>query len=121
MPSPHLRAYPPETVIAEKLHAMVVLGLANSRMKDYYDVWMMTRNFALEPGRLRRAVDATFVRRNTPLPTSVPEGLSDAFAADSVKQAQWGAFARNLAAPGPALGDLVADLRGSLSALFEPE
>jgi predicted nucleotidyltransferase component of viral defense system len=120
MPSPHLCAYPLETVIAEKLHAMVALGLANSRMKDYYDVWMLTRTFALDPGRLRRAVDATFSRRSTPLLASVPEGLSDAFAADAGKQAQWQAFARNLAAPGPALGDLVADLRTSLSALFRP-
>jgi predicted nucleotidyltransferase component of viral defense system len=120
MPSPHLRAYPLETVIAEKLHAMVVLGLANSRMKDYYDVWMLTRTIALDPIRLRRAVDATFARRSTPLLANVPEGLSDAFAADAGKQAQWQAFARNLAAPAPALDDLVADLRTSLSALFKP-
>lgn len=53
MPSPHLRAYPPETVIAEKFHAMVVLGRANSRMKGYYDVWMLLAAFDLEPERLR--------------------------------------------------------------------
>jgi predicted nucleotidyltransferase component of viral defense system len=116
MPSPHLRAYPLETVIAEKLHAMVALGMANSRMKD----WMLTRTFALDPGRLRRAIDATFARRSTPLLSSVPEGLSEAFAANAGKQAQWQAFARNLSAPGPALDDLVADLRTSLSALFKP-
>jgi hypothetical protein len=52
-------------------------------------------------------------------PTSVPEGLSDAFAADADKQAQWQAFARNLAAPAPGLGDLVADLRASLATLFK--
>lgn len=120
MPSPYLRAYALETVIAEKLHAMVALGMANSRMKDYYDVWMLTRTFAIEGGRLRRAVDATFARRSTPLLTSVPEGLSDAFAANTDKQAQWQAFARNLAAPGPGLGELVADLRTSLSTLFKP-
>ena len=62
MPSPHLRAYPPETVIAEKLHAMVVLGMANSRMKDYYDVWMLISAFEFEPERLRRAITATFAR-----------------------------------------------------------
>jgi predicted nucleotidyltransferase component of viral defense system len=121
MPSPRLRAYPLETVIAEKLHAMVVLGLANSRMKDYYDVWMLTRTHALDTNRLRRAVDATFARRSTPLPTSIPEGLSDAFAADAGKQAQWQAFARNLATPGPALGTLVADLRAAVSALFKSQ
>jgi predicted nucleotidyltransferase component of viral defense system len=121
MPSPHLLAYPLETVIAEKLHAMVALGMANSRMKDYYDVWMLTRTFAIDPGRLRRAVDATFARRNTPSLASVPEGLSGAFAANADKQAQWQAFARNLAAPAPALVDLVGDLRASLSALFKSE
>ncbi len=98
MPSPRLRAYPLETAIAEKLHAMVLLGMANSRMKDYYDVWMLTRTFALDPVRLRRAVDATFARRGTSPLASVPEGLSDAFAADAGKQAQWQAFARNLSA-----------------------
>ena len=61
MPSPHLRAYPPETVIAEKFHAMVALGRANSRMKDYDDVWMLTSAFELEPARLRRAIVAYLV------------------------------------------------------------
>jgi predicted nucleotidyltransferase component of viral defense system len=120
MPSPRLRAYPQETVIAEKLHAMVALGLANSRMKDYYDVWMLLRSFELDADRLRRAVDATFARRSTPVPATVPEGLRDAFAADPGKQAQWEAFVRNLSAPGPALGDVVADLRAFLSAVFKP-
>jgi predicted nucleotidyltransferase component of viral defense system len=118
LPAPRLRAYPQEAVVAEKLEAMVALGMANSRMKDYYDVWMLTRAFAIDPGRLRRAIDATFARRSTPLLASVPEGLSDAFAANADKQAQWQAFTRNLAAPGPALVDLVAQLRASLSTLF---
>ena len=73
MPSPHLRAYPHETVIAEKFHAMVVLGRVNRRMKDYYDVWMLTNAFELEPERLRRAITATFSRRNTGIPVSVPD------------------------------------------------
>lgn len=120
MPSPRLRAYPLETVIAEKLHAMVTLGMANSRMKDFYDVWMLTRAFTLDPNRLRRAVDATFARRDTSLLASVPEGLSDAFAADPGKQAQWQAFARNLSTSRPGLDEVVVDLRLSLSVLFNP-
>jgi hypothetical protein len=107
-------------VIAEKLHAMVTLGMANSRMKDYYDVWMLTRAFSLDPIRLRRAVDATFARRDTSLLASVPEGLSDAFAADPGKQAQWQAFARNLSTSRPGLDEVVVDLRLSLSVLFNP-
>ena len=87
MPSPHLRAYPPETVIAEKFHAMVALGRANSRMKDYYGVWMLTRIFTLDPLRLRQAIAATFARRDTAIPALVPGGLSDAFATDPVAEA----------------------------------
>ena len=120
MPSPHLRAYPPETVIAEKFHAMVALGRANSRMKDYYDVWMLTSAVELEPERLRRAIVATFARRNTLVPTVVPDGLSDAFADDPGKQRQWDAFARNLSGPVPELRLIVSELRQRLTALLAP-
>jgi len=120
MPSPHLRAYPPETVIAEKFHAMVALGRANSRMKDYYDVWMLTSTFDLEPERLRRAITATFERRSTVIPAEVPDGLSDAFAADPAKQRQWDAFARNLSEQAISLGSVVSDLRHKLSGFLAP-
>ena len=114
MPSPHLRAYPPETVIAEKFHAMVVLGRANSRMKNYYDVWMLTSAFEIEHERLRRAIAATFARRSTVIPTVVPDGLSDAFATDPGKQRQWDAFARNLSGTIPGFGLVVSELRQRL-------
>lgn len=115
MPSPHLRAYPPETVIAEKFHAMVVLGRANSRMKDYYDVWMLTSAFDIEHERLRRAIVATFSRRSTVIPAVVPDGLSDAFANDPGKQRQWDAFARNLSGTIPGFGLVVSELRQRLA------
>jgi predicted nucleotidyltransferase component of viral defense system len=115
MPSPHLRAYPIETVIAEKFHAMVALGRANSRMKDYYDVWMLTSAFEIDPERLRRAMVATFWRRNTVLPTKAPDGLSDAFGADPGKQRQWDAFARNLTVAVPELRDIVSELQRRLA------
>lgn len=114
MPSPHLRAYPPETVIAEKLHAMVILGRANSRMKDYYDVWMLTGAVELDSERLRRAIAATFERRNTAVPSAIPEGLSDAFAEDPGKLRQWEAFARSLAGEAPLFRDVVTKLRERL-------
>jgi len=114
MPSPHLRAYPPETVIAEKFHAMVVLGRANSRMKDYYDVWMLTSAFEIDADRLRRAIAATFERRRTAIPAEVPDGLSDAFASDTAKQRQCSAFARNLSGSVPGLGLIVGELRQRL-------
>jgi predicted nucleotidyltransferase component of viral defense system len=120
MPSPRLRAYPPETVIAEKVHAMVVLGMANSRMKDYYDVWMLTGAFEIDPERLRRAIAATFARRKTVIPSMVPDGLSDAFSADLGKQLQWDAFARNLSGPPPAFDLVVAELRRRLTDFFAP-
>lgn len=115
MPSPHLRAYPPETVIAEKFHAMVVLGRANSRMKDYYDVWMLTSAFDIEHERLRRAIEATFARRSTVIPAQVPDGLSDSFATDPGKQRQWDAFARNLSGTIPGFGLVVSELRQRLA------
>lgn len=118
MPSPHLRAYPPETVIAEKLHAMVILGMANSRMKDYYDVWMLMTTFELEGERLSRAIRATFGRRDTLVPEATPEGLSSAFADDAGKQRQWQAFARNLSGPVPDFDALVAELRSKIAPYF---
>ena len=118
MPSPHLRAYPLETVIAEKLHAMVVLGMANSRMKDYYDVWMLMTTFELEAARLSQAIRATFSRRDTAVPSEMPDGLSNVFAKDPGKQRQWQAFARNLSGPIPDFDTLVAELRRKLAPHF---
>ena len=99
---------------------MVALGRANSRMKDYYDVWMLTSEFELEPERLRRAIVATFDRRNTVIPTVVPDGLSDSFADDPAKQRQWVAFARNLSNTIPGLGLIVGDLRERLTVFLAP-
>jgi Nucleotidyl transferase AbiEii toxin, Type IV TA system len=67
-PAPRLRAYAPETVIAEKFQAMVALGRANSRMKDFYDIWVLTKTFDFAPDRLALAIAATFARRQTAIP-----------------------------------------------------
>ena len=120
MPLPHLRAYPPETVIAEKFHAMVVLGRANSRMKDYYDLWMLIDSFELEAERMRRAIEATFSRRNTEIPAAVPDGLSDEFSSDAGKQRQWNAFARTLTGQVPELDQVVRALRKRLMVFTAP-
>lgn len=121
MPSPHLRAYPPDIFIAEKFHAMVVLGQANSRMKDYNDVSMLTSAFEIEHERLRKAIVANFARRSTVIPQDVPDGLSDAFAAVSAKQRQWDAFGRDLAGPIPELGLIVSGLRQKLTPFLAPK
>ncbi|MEP7102676.1 MAG: nucleotidyl transferase AbiEii/AbiGii toxin family protein [Burkholderiales bacterium] len=120
MPSPHLRAYPPETVIAEKFHAMVVLGKANSRMKDYYDMWMLMSTFELNPGRMRQAIGATFERRETKIPVTVPDGLSDEFCADAGKRRQWEAFTRTLSGQLPELDLVVRELRTRLMVFIAP-
>lgn len=91
-PRPRLRAYPPETVIAEKLEAIVSLGFVNTRMKDFYDIAMMARHFDFSGNTLARAIRATFLRRRTPLPAGVPDGLSEDFSTRADVQARWRAF-----------------------------
>lgn len=94
LPAPTLRAYPVQTLVAEKFHAMVALGLANSRMKDFYDVWTLARTQLSDGPVLSRAIRATFERRKTSLPDSPPLALTAAFSQDSGKQTQWRAFMR---------------------------
>lgn len=104
-PIPRLRTYARETFVAEKFHAMVMLGRANSRMKDFYDIWILSRSFDFSGDRLVWAIAATFERRETPIPTELPGALTDAFAEDEQKQRQWHAFVEGVA-HGP------GDLRG---------
>lgn len=114
LPAPRLRAYPRETVVAEKFQAMVLFGLANTRMKDYYDIWILSRSYAFDAERLSRAIAATFQRRGTAIPEDLPDGLTPAFSTDATKQRQWEAFARDLSAEVPSLEVIVADLAGFL-------
>jgi hypothetical protein len=110
MPTPRLRAYPPETVVAEKFQALVALGMLNSRMKDFFDLWAISGTFPFEGAVLADAIRATFERRATPLPAETPVALTEAFAADAGKQAQWRGFLRRTAialAPAP-LPELLA-------------
>lgn len=92
--APRLLGYPPEATLAEKLHAVVVLGFANSRMKDYYDLWTAARLGVVTSEGVGAAIRHTFHRRGTPLPDGMPEGLTTSFAADPTKQAQWAGFVR---------------------------
>lgn len=91
---PQLLAYPRYTVVAEKLEAMVRLGMANSRMKDFYDVWLMSRLFEFDGLTLRNAISNTFKRRSTALPGGLPLAFTEEFRKDAQKQAQWRAFVR---------------------------
>ncbi|MBI2839690.1 MAG: nucleotidyl transferase AbiEii/AbiGii toxin family protein [Acidobacteria bacterium] len=91
-PAPRIRAYPREAVVAEKLHAMVHLGEANSRLKDFYDLFVLSKVFTFDSATLSRAIAATFERRNTDLPGSLPPGLSPAFFANRGRADQWRAY-----------------------------
>ncbi len=93
-PAPRLRAYSRETVVAEKLHAMVVLGMLNSRMKDFYDLWTLLHKFSFDGELLSKAIVATFERRQTPLPSITPVALTERFYEDIQKNTQWTAFLR---------------------------
>ena len=93
-PAPILLTYPRETSIAEKFEAMVNLGLTNSRMKDYYDIWLLSQQFDFDGANLVRAIDATFRRRRAVLPNELPIGLSIEFVSDAGKLSQWDAFVR---------------------------
>ncbi len=115
MPTPRLHAYPLYTVIAEKLEALVLLGIANSRMKDYFDLWTLSRKSDIDGELLCRAIGATFGRRQTVIPGHTPVGLTDAFAQDQPKQRQWAAFLRKNALGTLPLPAVVAGLREFLS------
>ncbi|MCK5243276.1 nucleotidyl transferase AbiEii/AbiGii toxin family protein [bacterium] len=93
-PVPSIRACPRETVVAEKFQAMVMLGIANSRMKDFYDLYVLARDFAFDGNILVRAIQATFKRRKTNIPSEPPLVLTDEFSSDEVKSVQWRAFVR---------------------------
>jgi predicted nucleotidyltransferase component of viral defense system len=109
-PTPHLRAYSYETVIAEKFQAMVNLGRANSRMKDFYDIWILARSHEFHGDRLARAIAATFARRKTGIPSERPDALTPAFAEDQTKQRQWTAFLEDVAITPGTLPEVVEDL-----------
>jgi predicted nucleotidyltransferase component of viral defense system len=113
-PAPHLRAYARETVIAEKFQAMVMLGRANSRMKDLYDIWVLSRNFEFKGDKLPRAIAATFARRKTEIPKEHPDALTTAFAEDPTKAAQWNSFIEDVAFQPGTLAVIVKDLAAFL-------
>ena len=91
-PTPKILAYPPESVVAEKTHAMVVLGQRNSRFKDFYDIYAMAGAFQFERTTLVQAVKATFEHRRTPVKAELPEALAAPFYAGGSRASQWRAY-----------------------------
>ncbi len=113
LPPARVRAYPPETVIAEKFESMVRFDDLSSRLKDHYDLWALSRTFIFKKAELVRAIQMTFRHRGTVLPFSVPAPLTDAFATRRDKQDQWSAFLRRTrpSLPPPPFAELVVELR----------
>ena len=113
-PAPRLRTYPVYTVVAEKLHAIAILGMTNSRLKDYLDLQVLLSRETLDVNTLACAIKATFSRRETALPISMPIGLSDEFSGDISRQSLWNAFLKKNALPARPLADVVNELREAL-------
>ena len=111
VPAPTLRAYPKATVVAEKLHAVTVLGMTNTRMKDFFDLWGLLHDTTPNDAELQRAIEATFTRRQTAVPGTQPIGLSDAFAEDATKQVQWRAFLKKNRLEAMDLAEVVSFVR----------
>jgi predicted nucleotidyltransferase component of viral defense system len=109
-PSPVLRAYSPETVIAEKFEAALKLGMSNSRLKDYYDIWFLAKNFSFELDPLSGAISATIARRGTVLSKELPSVFAGRFGNDREKILQWRAFWKKSIRtdPIPELSEVVA-------------
>lgn len=110
-PAPRLRVYPRAAVAAEKLEAVVSLGMANSRMKDFFDLRALAREGLLDTQMLADALAATFQRRGTVFPVELPLGLSDEFAHDAGKRAQWKAFLNKNRLDAPPLDVVIQEVR----------
>lgn len=111
--APRLKGYPPETVVAEKFEAAVKLGMVNTRMKDFYDLWLLSRQFNFDGETLSEAVRATFAKRGTAV-TAAPTAFTPAFHGDAGKQAQWKAFLARTGLP-----DAPATLKDAVQAAME--
>lgn len=118
-PEPKVRAYRWETAIAEKLHTMALLGLDNSRAKDYFDLWHLAQNHTFEASSLAGAIQATFIRRGMEWPQMLPEGISERFALDEAKLAQWRGFlGKNGIHNAPSLAEVIQSIQAFLSPLL---
>jgi hypothetical protein len=111
-PPVRLNAYPVEAAIAEKFQAMVHLDLQNSRMKDFYDIWILSRTLAFSGPALSQAIRSTFDRRQTSVPVVPPAALMAKFYSEPVHVRQWAAFVRRIGEPALAneFPQIVADL-----------
>jgi hypothetical protein len=110
-----VRFAPTYTVVAEKLHAIALLGMANSRLKVYFDLSVLLDRETLDTDLLARAIKATFERRGMTVPETLPVGLTDEFAHDASRQKLWLAFLRKNELPPEQLPAIVGRLRVALA------
>jgi hypothetical protein len=119
-PPPELQGYSRESAIAEKFQAMVYLGVVNSRMKDFYDIWSLATRFEFEGAILAQAIRETFRARQTTLPQN-PAAFSDSFTNDRERQAQWTAFVRRIQVENvpTSFSDAVQDIKAFLQPVIQ--
>ncbi len=117
-PAPKIRTYPIYTVIAEKLHAIALLGMANSRLKDYLDLYVLLSNEQIDNQVLAKAIQATFTRRGMALPEELPIGLTDEFANDPSRESMWNAFLRKNELDQKPLTEVIAVIRNLIQTPF---
>ncbi|WP_375204223.1 nucleotidyl transferase AbiEii/AbiGii toxin family protein [Hyphococcus sp.] len=110
LPTATIRAYSPATVIAEKLQAVVNLGLANGRMKDFYDLWAVPKAVEIDDNELAQSIKATFEMRRTEIPVERPVGLSPQFLTEEKKITQWNAYAQSTELEGIALDRVLQEI-----------
>lgn len=115
LPAPRLRTYPVYTVVAEKLHAIALLGMSNSRVKDYLDLSVLLERETMDSDLLTQAIQATFERRNMVVPAALPVGLTDEFGLDHSRQALWQAFLKKNGLPFKPLLTVVQQLQTALN------
>jgi predicted nucleotidyltransferase component of viral defense system len=114
LPAPQLRTYPKETVVAEKFEAIVRLGMANSRMKDFYDLWVLACDFPFSGHIIASAIQNTFNRRRTTLSPGTPEAFQASFIQNPLKQTQWQAFVRKTSKVEKDFGETIDIVRSFL-------
>lgn len=108
--APRLHGYSKESVVAEKFEALVTLGILNSRMKDYFDIWTLSRQFAFDGQTLGNAIARTFANRGTKIVPN-PIGLTTKFVDDPMKKSQWRGFIRKSRLDAsPDLAVVIADI-----------
>lgn len=110
LPSANIRAYSPESVMAEKFEAVVNLGLLNTRLKDFYDLYTLPRSIRIDSNELRRSVKATFNQRKTLIPSDRPTGLSTKFTTDPARISQWKKYNKRTQLAGTNLDNVVNEI-----------